>query len=57
VYPGCDGYYYGRYIVVLMVYNTGERASLAGVIDSYGRNLNYTIDQYNESLPNGARRG
>jgi len=57
VYPGCDGYYYGRYVVVLMIYVTGERASLAGVIDSYGRYLNYTIDQYNESLPNGARRG
>jgi type II secretory pathway pseudopilin PulG len=57
VYPGCDGYYYGHYVVVLMVYNTGERASLAGVIDAYGRYLNYTIDQYNESLPNGARRG
>ena len=57
VYPGCDGYYYGHYVVILMVYQTGERASLAGVIDSYGRYLNYTIDQYNESLPNGARRG
>jgi len=57
VYPGCDGYYYGHYVIILMIYNTGERASLAGVIDSYGRYLNYTIDQFNQSLPNGARRG
>ncbi len=57
VYPGCDGYYYGHYVAIFMVYSTGERASLVGVIDSYGRFLNYTIDQYNESLPNGARRG
>lgn len=56
LYPGCDGSYYGRYIVVYCIYETGKRATLAGVIDSYGRTYNYTSQQLNESLPEGARR-
>jgi prepilin-type N-terminal cleavage/methylation domain-containing protein len=57
LYPGADKTYYGRYIVYLMVYASGERASLIGVSDSYGRTPDYTEQQFNESLPDGARQG
>jgi len=57
IYPGCDGKYYGRYIAVFKVYASGERAVLVGVMDSYGRTPDYTQQQYNESLPDGARQG
>jgi prepilin-type N-terminal cleavage/methylation domain-containing protein len=57
IYNGCDGKYYGRYVAVFMIYATGERASLVGVIDSYGRTPDYTQQQYNESLPDGGRQG
>lgn len=57
IYPGCDGHYYGRFVAIFMLYERGERATLVGVVDSYGRYLDYTINQYNESLPDGARRG
>ncbi|MCS6851021.1 MAG: type II secretion system GspH family protein [Gemmataceae bacterium] len=57
IYPGCDGRYYGRYVAVFMIYATGERATLVGVIDSYGRHNDYTIQQFNQSLPDGARQG
>ncbi|HYF50584.1 MAG TPA: prepilin-type N-terminal cleavage/methylation domain-containing protein [Planctomycetota bacterium] len=57
IYNGCDGKYYGRYIAVYMIYATGERATLVGVMDSYGRTPDYTQQQYNESLPDGARQG
>lgn len=56
-YPGADGRYYGRYIAVFMIYETGERATLVGVVDSYGRHSDYTIQQFNESLPDGSRQG
>lgn len=56
-YPGADGKYYGRYIAYFKVFNTGERAVLVGVSDAYGRTSDYTIGQFNESLPNGARQG
>jgi prepilin-type N-terminal cleavage/methylation domain-containing protein len=57
IYPGCDGKYYGRYIAFLQVFASGERAVLVGVTDSYGRSLDYSIQQFNESLPNGGRQG
>ena len=57
LYPGNDGKYYGRYIAYFKVFNTGERAILIGVSDAYGRFSDYTINQFNESLPNGARQG
>ncbi len=57
VYPGCDGKYYGRYVAVFQLFDTGERGSLIGVVDSYGRAPDYTNQQYNESLPNGGRQG
>jgi prepilin-type N-terminal cleavage/methylation domain-containing protein len=57
IYPGCDGAYYGRYVAIFAVYETGERATLVGVCDSYGRFPDYTIQQYNESLPNDSRQG
>lgn len=57
IYPGCDGKYYGRYIAIFQTFNTGERAVLVAVVDPYGRYPDYTIQQYNESLPNGARQG
>ncbi|MFO0802139.1 MAG: hypothetical protein U0791_03305 [Gemmataceae bacterium] len=56
-YPGADGRYYGRYVAVFMIYANGERATLVGVIDSYGRHPDYTIPQFNESLPDGSRQG
>lgn len=57
IYNGCDGKYYGRYVAIFKVYASGERAVLVGVIDSYGRTPDYTQQQYNESLPDGARQG
>lgn len=57
VYPGCDGSYYGRYIAVFNALPGGERANLVGVVDAYGRWPDYTQQQINESLPNGARQG
>jgi prepilin-type N-terminal cleavage/methylation domain-containing protein len=57
IYNGCDGKYYGRYIAIFKIYPNGERAVLVGVIDSYGRTPDYTQQQYNESLPDGARQG
>ncbi len=56
IYPGGDGKYYGRFIAVFQVYATGERATLVGVIDPYGRTSDYTQQQFNESLPNGSRQ-
>jgi prepilin-type N-terminal cleavage/methylation domain-containing protein len=57
IYPGCDGKYYGRYIAIFKVYASGERATLVGVVDSYGRHPDYTQQQFNESLPDGGRQG
>lgn len=57
VYPGCDGKYYGRYVAYFAVYNNGERATLIGVSDSYGRFPTYSIQQFNESLPDNSRQG
>ena len=57
IYPGCDGKYYGRYVAVFKVYANGERATLVGVVDSYGRAPDYTQQQFNESLPDGQRQG
>lgn len=57
VYPGCDGKYYGHYVAVFKIYASGERATLVGVCDSYGRTPNYTQQQFNESLPDGGRQG
>ena len=57
LYPGADKTYYGRYIVYFMIYASGERATLVGVSDAYGRTPDYTQQQFNESLPDGARQG
>ncbi|WP_254510180.1 type II secretion system protein [Anatilimnocola floriformis] len=57
LYPGADKTYYGRYIVFLKIYASGERATLLGVSDSYGRTPDYTQQQFNESLPDGSRQG
>ena len=57
IYPGCDGRYYGRYIAFFKVYATGERATLLGVTDAYGRTSDYSIQQFNESLPDDSRQG
>lgn len=57
VYPGDEGKYYGRYIAYFKVFESGERCVLIGVSDAYGRTSDYTIQQFNESLPNGARQG
>lgn len=57
LYPGADKTYYGRYIVYLKVYASGERATLLGVSDAYGRTPDYTQQQFNESLPDGSRQG
>lgn len=57
LYPGADKTYYGRYIVYLKVYASGERATLLGVSDAYGRTPDYTQQQFNESLPDGGRQG
>ena len=56
-YPGNDGKYYGRYIAYFKVYESGERATFLGVSDAYGRLPDYTQQQFNESLPNGGRKG
>ena len=56
-YPGADGKYYGRYVAIFKIYATGERPTLIAVTDAYGRTSDYTIQQFNESLPNGARQG
>lgn len=56
-YPGSDGKYYGRYIAVFKVFDSGERCVLVGVTDAYGRTPDYTQQQFAESLPNGARQG
>lgn len=57
VYPGNAGSYYGRYVAFFKVFPTGERAVLIGVSDAYGRTSDYTLQQFAESLPNGARQG
>lgn len=57
IYPGCDGRYYGRYIAFFQIFASGERAVLIGVSDAYGRLPDYTIQQFNESLPNNGRQG
>lgn len=57
LYPGADKTYYGRYILYFKIYASGERATLVGVSDSYGRTPDYTQQQFNESLPDGARQG
>lgn len=57
LYPGADKTYYGRYIAYFMIYASGERATLVGVSDSYGRTPDYTQQQFNESMPDGARQG
>ena len=57
LYPGCDGSYYGHYVALFLCYENGERATLVGVCDSYGRLPIYSIQQFNESLPNNSRRG
>lgn len=57
LYPGADKTYYGRYVAYFMVYGSGERATLVGVSDSYGRTPDYTGQQFNESLPDGSRQG
>ena len=57
IYPGCDGSYYGRYVAIFKVYANGERPTLVAVVDSYGRDPDYTQQQYTESLPDDARRG
>jgi prepilin-type N-terminal cleavage/methylation domain-containing protein len=56
IFPGCDGRYYGRFLVYFLVYASGERATLAGVSDCMGRTPDYTIGQFSESLPNGGRQ-
>lgn len=56
-YPGADGKYYGRYIAYFKVYQSGERANMVGVSDSYGRTPDYSQQQFNESLPDGGRQG
>jgi prepilin-type N-terminal cleavage/methylation domain-containing protein len=57
LYPGSDKTYYGRYVAYFMVYASGERATLVGVSDAYGRTPDYTGQQFNESLPDGSRQG
>ena len=57
LYPGADKTYYGRYVVYFMIYASGERATLLGASDAYGRTPDYTQQQFNESLPDGSRQG
>ncbi|MEM6473212.1 MAG: hypothetical protein AAF802_26865 [Planctomycetota bacterium] len=57
IYPGCDGSYYGRYVAIFKLYANGERPTLVAVVDSYGRDPDYTAQQFNESLPDDSRRG
>lgn len=56
IFPGCDGSYYGRFIAYFLVYADGRRATLAGVSDCMGRVPDYTIGQFGQSLPSGARQ-
>lgn len=56
-YPGADGKYYGRFIAYFKIFATGERATLVGTSDSYGRTPDYSQQQFNESLPDGGRQG
>lgn len=57
VYAGNAGSYYGYYVAYFKLYPNGERATLLGVSDCYGRTPVYTQQQFNESLPDGARQG
>jgi prepilin-type N-terminal cleavage/methylation domain-containing protein len=57
VYPGCEGTYYGRYVVYFKVFESQERPIIVGVSDSYGRTTSYSQEQFIESLPNGSRQG
>jgi prepilin-type N-terminal cleavage/methylation domain-containing protein len=57
LYPGADKTYYGRYVAFFKIYASGERATLVGVSDAYGRTPDYTQQQFNESLPDGSRQG
>jgi prepilin-type N-terminal cleavage/methylation domain-containing protein len=57
VYAGNAGSYYGYYVAFFKIYPNGERATLVGVTDSYGRTPVYTQQQFNESLPDGQRQG
>lgn len=57
IYPGNDSTYYGRYVAIFKVYSDGRRSQLAMTTDAYGRFPDYTIKQYNETLPEGGRRG
>jgi hypothetical protein len=57
IYPGCDGKYYGRYVAIFKIYASGERPTLALTCDAYGRYPDYSIQQFNESLPEGGRQG
>jgi prepilin-type N-terminal cleavage/methylation domain-containing protein len=57
IYPGNEGSYYGRFVAFFKVFESGERAVLIGVSDPYGRTSDYTLQQFAESLPNGARQG
>lgn len=57
LYPGADKTYYGRYIAYFKIYASGERATLVGISDAYGRTPDYTQQQFNESLPDGSRQG
>lgn len=56
IYPGAVDYY-GRYVAIYKVYANGERPTLVGVVDAYGRTPDYTQQQFNESLPDDSRRG
>jgi hypothetical protein len=56
IFPGGEGNYYGRFIAYFLVYSSGERATLAGVSDCMGRVPDYTIGEFGQSLPNGARQ-
>jgi hypothetical protein len=57
LFPGTPNNIYGRYIVYLMIYASGERATLLGVSDAFGRTPDFTGQQFNESLPEGSRQG
>lgn len=57
IYPGNDGTYYGRYVAIFKVYADGRRVQLAMVTDAYGRFPDYSAKQFNETLPEGGRRG
>lgn len=55
-FPGNDGKYYGRFLAVFKVYDSGERATLVGVMDAHGRTPDLTQQLFNQSLPNGGRQ-